>query len=165
MTMLKLENLVLDGVRVVDNATGLVRLASTEAGKRSPAVITSVKRHLLSSPAQPESDARPRYHAAIHGGNNAPRAGRLAVSVGVSCSRIPSTREGRVCRKAGPGPKIALPLSRLRSGRMGNGFGQPFQALAFTSQLPATRLCPAWQKHMTRMARVETTGLKPVGGR
>jgi hypothetical protein len=165
MTELKLENLVRDGVRVVvDNVTSLVRLASTEAGQRATTVVPSVKRHLLSSPAQPESDARPHY-SAINGGNNAPRAGRLAVSAGVPSSRIPPTSGGRACRKVGPGLKTLLPLlSRLRSGSIGNGFGQPFQARAFSGQLPTLRHCPQWQKQQPRMPRV-ATGRMPVGGR
>jgi hypothetical protein len=157
MTELKLETLVLDGVRVVsDNVTGLVRLASEQAGQVTPTVIPSVKRHLLSNAALVESDARPRYSATNSGGNNAPRAGRLAVSAGVPNCRIPPTGGGR--------PKTVLPLRsclstrwlRSMSGRIGDGFGQPFQVPAFTSQLPTPRHCPQWQKRMTRM---------PAGGR
>ena len=170
MTELKLETLVLDGVRVATvNETRLVRLAANEASRWAATVIPSVKRHLLSSPALSETDTRQRSYPMNHGGKNAPRAGRLAVSAGVFHSRIPPTSGGRVCFTAAPATGLPL-FTCLRahrlwpaSGRIDGGFGQPSQVRAFMSQLSVQRLCPLGRKQATRKPRMETAGHTPAG--
>jgi hypothetical protein len=166
MTELKLENLVLDGVRVaaLANATGLVRLASQEAGQRLPTVVPSPKRHLLSIAAEPEVDSRPRYQPASDGGNSASRAGRLAVIAGASRSRIPPLSAGPSRLNAG---RKAMALAHLlclgRSKRWATG--QPSVTTTFTRLTATSRPCPAWQGRQARMSRLTPAGTKPGAGR
>jgi hypothetical protein len=172
MTELKLENLVLVGVGVVkSNATGLVRLASMEAGERGAAILPSVERHLLSSQAV-ESDTRPRYGAISYGGRSAPRAGRLADSAGVPHSRIhPACAAWMAYLAVRPKSKSPMPLhswqpanALRRLAGKGQDFDQPSTTSAFTRQRLTARHCPLGQQQ-ARMLRVETAGHKPCGGR
>jgi hypothetical protein len=174
MTALKLDNLVLNGVRVVvDNVTGLVRLASTEAGMRGQAVVPLVERHLPSNPAMPESDTRPRYNASNDGGHSAPRAGRLAGSAGVPHSRIPPQPTGPAYLAVGPKSKSWLlhhPWQRAQimrpwSGRGGEDFEQPSTTQAFTLQPATARSCPRRPELQARMPRVVSVGRQPGAGR
>jgi hypothetical protein len=170
MTELKLENLVLVGVGVVNsNATGLVRLASKEAGERGATILPSVERHLPSSPAV-ESDTRPRYDAISYGGYGAPRAGRLADSAGVPHSRIHAACAAWMAYLAvRPKSKSPMPLHSwqpacaLRLAGQGQDFDQPSSTSAFTRQRLTARPCALQQQ--ARMPRVETAGPKPCGGR
>ena len=171
MTELKLENLVLVGVGVVNsNAMGLVRLATVEAGHRAAMVLPSIERHLPSSQAV-ESDTRPRYDA-MYGGSSAPRAGRLADSAGVPHSRIHAARAGWMAyREVRPKSKSHNSLHRWQPanalrcrGEKEQDFGQPSTTWAFTLRQPTARRCPLGQMQ-ARMPRVQTTGHKPCGGR
>jgi hypothetical protein len=92
MTELNLETVVLRGVRVAcDNVNGQVGMVSNEAGSGASTVVPSVKRHLSSKPAQPETDRGPRYTAPF-GGAAASRAGRLVGLGGGLVCRHPSSR-------------------------------------------------------------------------
>jgi hypothetical protein len=92
MTELNLETVVLRGVRVAcDSVNSQVGMVSNEAGSGAVTVVPSVKRHLSSKPALPETDRGPRY-AANFGGTAVPRAGRLADLGGGLVSRHPSSR-------------------------------------------------------------------------
>jgi len=129
MTELNLETVVLCGANVAcDNVASQRRMASEEAGHRDRMVVPSFQWLLSSKPAQPESDAGPRYTAML-GGAVAPRAGRLAALSGdrVSRPRHPSTRwlsptrqakqiRLQQLRRIGPAAK-QLPVGTKPTGR------------------------------------------------
>jgi len=129
MTELNLETVVLHGVRVAcDNVNVQLSMASKEAGRGALVVVPSVKRHLSSKPAQPESDFGPRYTATCCG-TAVPRAGRLADLGGVlngrhlswqrrftptrqAQRRISSPRLTRSGLASQPMPTGSLPVAR-----------------------------------------------------
>jgi hypothetical protein len=169
MTVLNLETVVLRGVGVAcDNVTALTRMASEEARQGTSAVVLSIKRHLPSSPAQPEPDNGPRYDAK-NGGTTVPRAGRLADSAGVLDSRSPAT-PGRALLFRGATSKTILPTGLVRtplcavgvSQPDGKRFGHPTSHRLRRSKVQANvGSCLPWQGLIGPGARQMRAGLQP----
>jgi hypothetical protein len=119
MTELNLETVVLQNVHVVsDIANVALSMASNEAGREDSTVVSSRKRPLSSKPAQPETDAGPRY-TAITSGTAVSRAGRLADLGGGLVSRHSSLPRWFSPVRQGQGQNCFPRLARQMPGARG----------------------------------------------